>query len=125
MTEQEVTKVLDEHRIPPAELLERIRYVLSTRRSLLAMLGELSVQSDPASDPQALETVKQVRARVRGATSCSRALRYLRHLSWRSGRRRKAQALYFTLAGTHLARMQIMINRHYYQVWRKRGEMAL
>jgi len=45
MSEQEVTTVLDEHRIPPAELLERIRYVLSTRRSLLAMLGELSVQS--------------------------------------------------------------------------------
>jgi hypothetical protein len=67
MTEQEVTKVLDEHRIPPAELLERIRYVLSTRRSLLAMLGELSVQSDPASDPQALETVKQVRAALRRA----------------------------------------------------------
>lgn len=67
MTDQEVTKVLDEHRIPPAELLERIRYVLSTRRSLLAMLGELSAQSVPSSDPAALETVKQVRAALRRA----------------------------------------------------------
>jgi len=67
MSEQEVTTVLDEHRIPPAELLERIRYVLSTRRSLLAMLGELSVQSAPASDAQAIETVKQVRTALRRA----------------------------------------------------------